>query len=217
MLPVTRYTLRVEFTTDLLGTQPQRDIFDEHMRKKAKVVPIPEGLLIANSPNGGFMDNSDAQLQSDAEMLAETQMRNTTAFHKFQGQPILRAYQLKAFFKSAAETLKELRNVKALKSKVTRYVFIDPGTLFLNYQGKIEMLERPLRAMTAQGERTSIANSEKLPAGTWFQCEVVTLDAGPISEGILRDLLDYGQYMGIGQWRNADYGRFTYTLTKKAA
>jgi len=49
-----------------------------------------------------------------------------------------------------------------------------------------------------------------LAAGTAMAFTVQVL--GGVSESLLREWLDYGALRGLGQWRNASYGRFTYTL-----
>jgi len=42
-------------------------------------------------------------------------------------------------------------------------------------------------------------------------CNLVTFP-GEVSEGVLRELLDYGFWMGLGQWRNGGWGKFLYEL-----
>jgi hypothetical protein len=36
----------------------------------------------------------------------------------------------------------------------------------------------------------------------------------PLTREVLESLLSYGQLKGLGQWRNAGYGTFTYILTE---
>jgi hypothetical protein len=124
---------------------------------------------------------------------------------------------IRGFLKESAQMHKELRGVKQLRSKLDNYVFIEPRRieLVLPEGGKIDFIERPLRAMTAQGPRVTLARSEVLPEGTKFECRIVVLKS-PITEEILRDLLDYGRYKGFGQWRGGSYGRFIYELQRQA-
>ena len=35
-----------------------------------------------------------------------------------------------------------------------------------------------------------------------------------VSKKMLAEWLDYGQMRGLGQWRNASYGRFVYTISE---
>lgn len=87
-----------------------------------------------------------------------------------------------------------------------------PNTGFPN-GGELGVLERPLRAATAQGERVTLARSDTVPAGSTLVFTINVL-GGSISEELLREWLDYGENRGLGQWRNAGYGRFGYTLKK---
>lgn len=103
-----------------------------------------------------------------------------------------------------------------MRSKVDNLVFVEPRRILLNLEhpeSETEYLERPLRAETAQGPRVALARSEMLPAGTWFECELKVLGE-VVSEDLLRDLLGYGNFKGMGQWRNGGFGRFDFELTK---
>ena len=68
--------------------------------------------------------------------------------------------------------------------------------------------QRPLRASTPLGERIALANSEVCPAGTTCEFDVICM----IDEDakMLEEWLDFGQFKGIGQWRNSGKGRFTF-------
>ena len=92
-------------------------------------------------------------------------------------------------------------------------VFIEPRQIALILPEGIEITfcERPLRAMTAQGPRVSLARSEQLPTGTLFECSLKVY-AGSISEPLLRDLLSYGSDKGMCQWRTGGKGRFQFEL-----
>lgn len=77
----------------------------------------------------------------------------------------------------------------------------------------MDYLERPIRCETAQGPRVAIARSEMLPAGTTLEFDMEVLD-GELSEALLRELMDYGYYAGLGQWRGGGCGRFRYEMVK---
>ena len=68
--------------------------------------------------------------------------------------------------------------------------------------------QRPLRASTPQGERVALASSETVPAGTKLRFDIVMLD--PKLEGLVREWLDYGELRGLGQWRNAGKGSYSW-------
>lgn len=195
----TKYQLRLTVTEPLLGTQPQKDIATEFIQVKAR----EQGLDVAD----------------EQATLPEMLEKGTTVFHKLNGQPIYYDYHIKGFLKESANIQNGMKNeegasVKALRSKVDNLVFVTPRRIALHVPdgAPITYLERPLRAQTMQGPRVSLARSEMLPVGTWLECEVTVL--GVFSEKMLRALLDYGQWKGLGQWRNGSYGRFSYELSK---
>lgn len=196
------FKLRIEFLTPVLGSQPQRDIATEYVAKK-NGIDLPE---------------------DEAATLPEAIERGMTAFHRDEDEnPLLFDYQVRGFLKAAANVYNGRikpkgmqKPVRALKSKVERTVFVFPRKLRLNLpQGEgMDQCDRPLRAETARGPRVSIAMSEMLPQGTWFECQVEVLP-GDIDETVLTTLLDYGYYQGLGQWRSGGYGRFTYTMERE--
>lgn len=193
----TIYLLNVNFVEPLLGTQPQKDVAMDYLQGKAR----ENGIDVAD----------------ENETLAEIVEKGTTIFHKLDGKPIYYDYHVKGFLKESGQVQNPLRSVKQLRSKIDNFVFVEPRRieLVLPEGGKVDYIERPLRAMTMQGPRVSLARSEMLPAGTRFSCKIVSLGT-LITEEILRDLLDYGQFKGFGQWRNGSYGRFTYELQRES-
>lgn len=85
--------------------------------------------------------------------------------------------------------------------------------------------QRSLRAVTAQGPRVGLAKSEVVPAGAKLKFVLTVMDGSPLitSSGgeddkgkftmkHLEEIFDYGQMTGLGQWRNAGNGMFTYTM-----
>jgi len=192
-----KYKLFITFTTSLLGTQPQKDTALEYITSKA-------------------IDPTTGEVPEDeAGTLPDELQKGTTAFHKLNGAPILYDYQVKGFVKEAGQVFNGLRGVKNLRSKLDNLLFVEPRQIALSIPkgGVMTHCDRPLRAMTAQGPRVSLARSEELPEGTSFGCELAVYESA-LSEPLIRDLLDYGSRKGIGQWRNGGHGRFTYTLEK---
>ena len=78
--------------------------------------------------------------------------------------------------------------------------------------GNAKGYQRPLRAMTAQGPRVTIASSEMVEAGASLEFTVQVLKDSPLTEDVLHTLFSYGQAHGLGQWRNAGWGKFDYEL-----
>jgi hypothetical protein len=195
-MDTTIYKLTVRFVEPILGTQPQKDVATEFIQSKAREAGL----------------NVDDEIETLPEMIE----KGTTVFHRLDGKPLYYDYRVRGFLKASARIQNGADGVKALRSKVENSVFVFPRRIVLNVpeDSAVEFLERPLRAQTMQGERVALARSEMLPAGTWFECELRVLGS-VITEKILRALLDYGQYCGFGQWRNASYGRFKYDLVKQ--
>lgn len=194
MIETKSFLLKCTFTEPVLGSQPTIDVASEFLIKRAGLDELPP---------------------DEMETLPEVLERGTTVFHKRNGKYLLMDYQFKGFLKEAGRTFNGLNGVKALRSKIDMYVFIEPREIKLHIPEGIEVayLERPLRAETAQGPRVTLARSEMLAEGTWFE---VYMDLFPcaITEEMLRDLLDYGSRKGLGQWRNGGYGRFVYKMEK---
>jgi len=145
--------------------------------------------------------------------------RGTTVFPKGEdGSPFLWDYQLKGFFKDACGMLRRATGgksagLKAYKKEIDGLVFPTPRRIALHLpEGTgITYCERPLRASTAQGERVALASSEQLPAGTWCEFTVQTLNDRLVP--LILEWLTYGLVRGIGQWRNSGMGRFVCVVT----
>lgn len=191
-----RYRLKVTFATPVLGSQPGAD-----------------------TPASDFVRAKAAEVLGEelpADEMAPTLEKGTTGFYRMPDEPdapCIMDYQVKGMLKESGGVQNGARGVKNLRSKVGSYVFIGPRHIPLNIPagGGITYNERPLRAMTMQGPRTSLARSEELPAGTWFECTVTVLN-GVISEPLLRDILEYGEFQGLGQWRSGGLGRIEWEL-----
>ena len=59
-----------------------------------------------------------------------------------------------------------------------------------------------------QGERVALANSETVPAGTWFECDVLAFDDSLWDA--IEEWLNYGKFNGLGQWRSSGKGTFIW-------
>ena len=157
----------------------------------------------------------------DAEKLAEEQAalpteelieKGMTVFFRHEDKPAMMDYQIKGFFKDACGVLAripgtESNKLKAYKKIIDGLIFVSPRFLSLG-DAVIGNCQRPLRAETAQGPRVALANSETVPAGTSFECEIKCLDER--HEKLIIEWLDYGALKGLGQWRNSGKGRFTW-------
>lgn len=190
------YKARIEFIEPLLGSQPSGQVASEFIARRAGFEGLPE---------------------DEIETLPDALEKGTTVFHKDPaGNPCLFNYQVKGFLKNSGKVQNGQVDggTKNLRSKVNDLIFITPRLIRIQIPAgeRIEFLERPLRAETAQGPRVALARSEMIPSGAWIEFGLTVLGEA-ISEQALRDLLDYGYFQGLGQWRNGGWGKFRYTLT----
>lgn len=197
--------IELTFTEDLLGTVPMsKDVY-------AKYIADRKGVLNHEEPLTG------AELEEELETVVEDlENKGWTTFHRLNDDPILYDYVLKGFFKDACGMLRRVKGtasskLKAYKKEIDGLVFVAPRRLRLELPAGAEMgiNERPLRAQTAQGERVALARSDCCPAGTTLSFTVTCL-GGNIDEKTICEWLDYGKLRGLGQWRNAGWGAFTW-------
>jgi len=196
-----KYQITLTLTEPILGTVPKnRTIYAAHIQSRAA-------------------DLGDEQAAEELGTVEHMEEKGWSGFHMKDGQPILYDYVIKGFFKDACGMLRRASNTKS--SKVSAYkkvidglVFVSPRQIpFVLPAGEgLGVLERPLRAQTAQGERVALARSDTCPAGT--QITFIVSILGSVSQALLKEWLDYGELRGLGQWRNAGYGAFVYEMVK---
>jgi len=198
-LPRQEYRWVVTMTEPILGSQPG---------DKTLAQAYIEGKII---------EMTGEERPSD-EVLPDLD-KGTTGFYRMakdDDRPCLMDYQVKAFLKETGGAFNGHRGVKNLRLKVDNFVMVRPRKVLLHIPegGGITYLERPLRGMGPLGPRTALARSEMLPEGTGFEVVLHVFEKGGIDEPMLRDLMEYGEYKGLGQWRNGGWGRFTSVLEK---
>lgn len=198
------YAARITFTEPLLGSTPlDEEVYSTYIASKA-----PAGMLM----NG--------TAQSELELLEEADIKGRTGFLRDENKrPLLLDYVYKGFLKESWQANRQRPGalsvaLKAGKSKIDDLLFIEPRHVVLRLPpGGVESVcERPLRAETARGPRVALAASEMLPIGTWCDVKITVLAPQIITEELLREWLDYGRWLGLGQWRSGSYGRFRHNL-----
>src|SRR3990167_4138417 len=137
-----------------------------------------------------------------------------TGFRTDEKGPFLPDYMIRGFLKAAAMALKGQSDIKAYKSKIDNLVFVFPDRIRLEQGGKTVKApdgdyERPLRAMTMQGPRVTLAKSDMINSGAKikFTIEIVGNKDG-ITKAWIKELFDYGRLSGLGQFRNGGFGKF---------
>lgn len=189
-----QYKVTMTFVEPMLGTAPQdKEIYSNYI-----------------------LDN----LSHEDEVETVRDEKGRTGFHKLSdGTPIVYDYMLKGFFKDACSMLARVdgslsKKLKAYRKIIDGLVFVFPRRIPLQLAGPLTILERPLRAQTAQGERVALAASEMAAEGTTISFTIDVLEDGTVTEELLREWLNYAKYRGLGQWRNGSYGRATYTMER---
>jgi len=190
------YKICLKFTEPLLGGVPKdRELYASYLQNK--------------------VDKSQ-KVERELKTVEEIEEKNWTGFHMLNGKPILYDYVIKGFFKDACSMLRrdtksESYKLKAHKRVIDGLIFVFPRMIEISTNGgEMGVLERSLRAQTAQGERITLARSDLCPAGSEINIEIRII--GGVSKKLLKEWLGYGQLRGIGQWRNGSYGRFEYSM-----
>jgi len=161
---------------------------------------------------------------------AEKEKIGWSVFHRDEQGIFLLEYHILGFLKEAATAVEPRakkisegkpteEKITAVKSKIDRFVFVSPRRLYLLRDGKIltnedDVHERPIRAMTAKGPRTSVKRSDCVNPGTGLSFRIAVLDPfeRSFSEEVFRDLFSYGALKGLGERRNDGFGRFSFEL-----
>lgn len=197
-----------------------------NLMKKLRVrITLLEELLGTASANPNihreFIASKAPDAQSTEEEVASIGVeafidKSMTVFPRTtEGQPHLWDYQIKGFFKDACSMLHRCPDtlsltLKAYKKIIDGTVFVSPRRILLQNFAPGPVCVRPLRASTAQGERIALASSEVAAAGTVLEFVITLLD--PANEKHVLEWLNYGEFRGLGQWRNSGKGRFSYQV-----
>lgn len=210
----TDITIEITFIEPIYGSLPG----DKEIYKK---------FIASKAPDAGSRSERLKE-EIDSIGLNETMENGMTGFARNRdGDPILLSYVIKGFFKAAANATNlcvaktDKLYLTQYKAKIDKLIHVTPtGELNRKDTGLIlevpedkedealEIIQRPLRAETAQGPRVALASSETLPEGTKLTCVVTIL--GDALAAYIPTWLNYGQYNGLGQWRNSGKGRFTW-------
>lgn len=211
--------MRIKFTLTekMLGTRTANEtVLTDYIGKKASDIK----------------DEVENLNLTQEDILSKLDEKGTTIFNRDEETRDLFIwnYMIKGLLKHRADCMrknkseidettgKKKKSTKwgAIKGKIDDYVIVIPRKISLGKKEADGILERPLRAMTMQGQRVSLARSEYVNSGTSFECEIKTHNEGPISDEMIIEILDdAAEWGGIGQWRNANFGSFTYKILDK--
>ena len=179
--------VKIKLTTEMLGTVTKDpEVYKTYIEsKKPETVTEDEYLTVEKIEEKGW-----------------------TGFHQDEGGMFIYEYMVKGFLKAAGNVLKDIIKIKALRSKIDDYVFIKPRKIYLGQSKADGVIERPLRCMTMQGPRVTLARSDYINAGKEIEFDITLIPHKEINEDTILTLLKHGELMGLGQFRNGGYGRF---------
>lgn len=194
----TTVRFKISITEDLLGSWPaDPDILTRYISSRA-----PDPLL---------------QAEEGDSLPKRTPETGLTVFPCDDTGVHLMNYHIKGYLKETGNILKDSLEIKNLRYKIEATVFISPRKIYLmrgdrHIEEPDDVLERPLRAHTAQGPRVTLVASELIkPQCTLeFDIDIVEGLKGEIKPETLCAIMDYGRFKGLGQWRNASYGTFSW-------
>ena len=194
-----RFDVTIRLLEPLLGTVPKDpEVYTRFVASKA---PEPE------------------LGEEEVESVEEVEEKGWTGFHRNGQGLFIFNYMIKGFLKSACEVCMAagaLNKIAAYKKWIDLVVFIDPRQIPLGKTEPDGCLERPLRTMTPKGPRVTVCRSDYVDAGTeiTFTVRILKNKAG-IDQVAVEQMLDYGRYVGLGQWRGSGgYGRFEIVQVK---
>ena len=197
--------IKLTFLEPVLGSSPNNEeIYTEFIGSKAEDAPS--------------LAEEVAALGDD--VVAE---KGTTVFPRDNdGTPIFWSYQIEGFFKGTCGFLRTVpgtlsSKLKAYKKEIDGRIFVAGDESPTNKTGRkirinnafpMDLYQRPLRAQTAQGERVSLACSERIPEGANCEFNVTCLIDDDTK--MVEEWLDFGRRNGMGQFRNSGAGRFAW-------
>lgn len=202
-----QYKVVVTLLEPMLGTASANpDLYREFIESKR---PEPD------RPNQDIDDEAETLPSVDDEMA-----KCMTVFHRTaHNEPFIYDYLIKGFFKNACSMLRRAddtvsKKVTAHRKQIDGLIFVTPRQIVLRLpkDGNIDYCQRPLRGQTAQGERIALAISESVPGGTVLEFTINLLSKK--LEDPMYEWLEYGQLLGLGQWRNSGMGRFNAEVLK---
>ncbi len=183
-----RYIVKIKLLTPMLGTVPKnKEIYKNYIETKKP-----------NEIN-----------EEESETIEEIEEKSWTGFHKDEKGLFIYDYLVRGFIRNAGNVLKEYLDVSNFRAKITDFLFVFPRRIYLGQVEPDGVLERPLRIITDKGPRSALVRSDYFDEGKEIQFEIGIIKNPKFSIEDVTKLFDYGQYQGLGQWRNGGYGRFT--------
>lgn len=191
--PVTVADVRLELLTDMLGTRAK------HPEIMKTWLGLVEGV--------GEDEKQVAEGMEVDPDIDERELKRWTGFPKDEQGIYIWSVLVKGWLKELGNNYAKHMDVKAARSKINNFVFVHPRKIYLGLDEPDGVLERPLRAETMKGPRITLVKSDTVSAGTHIAFELHILGHPEITPQFIENLMTYGQFMGLGQWRTGGYGQ----------
>lgn len=190
----------------MLGTVPKnKDVYASFIATKAAEYAKNQG-----TDAEGVVEK---KTKEEVETVEEVEAKGWTGYHSDENGLFIYSYMIKGTLKTAIEVLQEnkaIKKIPAYKKWIDRMVFVNPRRLYLGVKEPDGILERPIRTMTAKGERVSVSRSDYIKEGRVIPFEITLLSTPKLDWDIIEAALAYGQFVGLAQWRGSGgYGQFT--------
>lgn len=204
-------TYRWTFITSLLGTLPA----DKEIRTNYVINKVADD---AEKTIADVQDELD-ELKAMPDPADEIENKTTVFAVTLNGEPHLRDYQIKGYFKEACRMLRRAGKIflsAGLSASVQRthgLIHVKPRMVLLNVPegSTLGICERPIRVKNQQGERVALARSQEAPVGTTVDFKVKCYD--PSLFKYVEEWMTLGEDHGTGQWRTGGHGRFEWERT----
>jgi hypothetical protein len=197
--------IKLELIEPILGSCPKnKDVYESYIVEKMRKDVDNEKLDVKELKKRGV---------EELETIQETEEKGWTGFHCDSEGIFIYDYVIRGMLKNAGKALKYETEIKNSASKIDQYVFVFPRVIHFKNSGKFVKephgtLERPLRAMTMQGPRVTLAKSDMLNSGVTLEFNIKLVPNPDITVKKIQELFEYGELCGLGQFRNGSYGRF---------
>lgn len=233
-----KHYFELELLEDCLGTGPSdKDLLSTFIASKApdaasreeEIAALGEDTLVEKGTTlfykGVFKNNGKKFI----DILDRREgYRFTPEDQDFERRPFFWNYQIRGMFKDSCGLLSrasygESAGLKAYKKVIDGGIFVYPRRLaidvapyYITDEGDfvpcdpnhLKVLQRPLRIQDKNGERTAIAASEVIPAGSRIKFCVGVTDTKFMQA--VYEWLNYGADHGLGAWRNSGKGIFRW-------
>jgi len=200
-----KYGVELEFTEDLLASSPcDPNVYKEFIAAKAR-------------------EAADGNEEIETLDVKQREENGWSVFHADEGGLFLFDYHIKGFLKEACASVignKAQGGIGTYKGKIDRLLFISPRRIYITDAAGLPVtkpdgiLERPIRMLTAQGPRVALKRSDLVSPGRRlkFTLTILPLAQSEFTEKRIAACFDYGEFLGMGEWRSGSNGRFHATV-----